>query len=306
MNAGLEQVVTSDQVVTPKRTAKRVPSKPKSGARTGPTAATPACRRIDWVPFFTARRILEERFQSSLEEIAVWISFGADAGGLDGYLDAPMHEGAEPTDLATLPRCSFDELKADVELLPHLVCAYFDRDALKAFAPRERYLTFQQALRLLLPLAGDDRLAQALLRARTAVGELVALHPITVVTQHTHGHGDDPAYAKLEDGMFQASAIEKLIDSNFPDSKTTYRQGESTSERDKRLQARAKKLFEDGLKQKPSKRHSKNYVCKLIYQEEQSRSEVTFDRLMRVVLKPKSSIEVPAPAAFPNLFSKKS
>ncbi len=244
--------------------------------------ANPEVDRVDWVPFPEAQRVLERRHQATREEIAIWVFLGAGAGGLDGHLDAPMYAGA-----ATPPLCLFDELRDEAELLPHLMRAYFDRAALEAFVPGERYVTYQQAVEELLPFASDQASACALLRARAVSGELDALHPMTVVTQHCHGHGADPRYAPLEKGMFAKSAIEALIASNFPGAKTTYLAKETHGERDRRLQARAEELYQEGLGQKPPAKYRKNKLCTLIFEEEKTRSKVTFDRLQRLIRKPK-------------------
>ncbi len=237
---------------------------------------------IDWLPFPEASRILERLHQATREEIAIWVFLGAGAGGLDGYLDAPMY-GVD----ATPPRCSFDDLRDESELLLHLMRSYFDRAALEAFLPGGRYVTHEQAVEKILPFANDEASVRALLLARAESGELDALHPITVVTQHCHGHGVDPRYEPLEKGMFAKSAIDALIASNFPGAKTTYLAKETHEERDRRLQARAEELYQEGLGRKPPAKYRKNKLCTLIFEEEKTRSKVTFDRLQRIIRKPK-------------------
>src|SRR5689334_13376171 len=55
------------------------------------------------VQYLEARRILNSRLSATAEEIAVWVSYGSTAGGLDGYLLHNALPKGSPQDLDDEP-----------------------------------------------------------------------------------------------------------------------------------------------------------------------------------------------------------
>jgi hypothetical protein len=137
------------------------------------TETKQATEQPNFIPFPVAMRALAERLQATPEELAAWIWFGPEDGGLAAYTDA--------NELSDPPRFYYSYGYHDY-IAPLMAC-WFRHDDIMRFVPQERFMTGKQLM---------DRWSkvpylrvESYISAKIGEGMLMDFHPVTGSTQWT-------------------------------------------------------------------------------------------------------------------------
>ena len=161
-----------------------------------------------YVHYIVAKEFLEKKFKATAHEIAIWVWVGPQFGGINCYLDAPLHRNPE--------RFTFDDWPSgNQDYLSHLQHCFFLQSALDAFHPKERFIGYQN-LKERWSARCSEAEAIALIRAKAESGELDAVHPITGNTLGTPFGAIKYKRAPLEEGVFFLAIVEALEAECFP------------------------------------------------------------------------------------------
>ena len=84
-----------------------------------------------YIPYFVAKELLASRLQATPDEIAQWIFFGKDTGGLNAYRTKKFDNEPKPF--------NFND-KID-DYISQLLSVWFLRNEIEKFTPDIRYIT---------------------------------------------------------------------------------------------------------------------------------------------------------------------
>lgn len=157
-----------------------------------------------------AFRLLAERIDATQEEIAAWVFFGPESGGLDGYIR--IHDGDD--DLANFRQFSFSEFEGEHDYRTPLTQSWFLRRAIEEFNPpeNERYLTGPALLQRWRNVPGTS--AAAYIRAKIEESTLMDFHPTCGGTQAAYQ--DDLELPPFEEALFSMEHIINIENEEFP------------------------------------------------------------------------------------------
>lgn len=159
---------------------------------------------IPFVPYPRAMRQLADRLQATPEELAAWIWWGPEMGGIAAYMNA--------NELDPPPRFSFPIGTDDFEYLPYIMGCWFREEDIQQFSPIERYITGQALLDRWR--AWPDLHAAAYIRAKIFESRLMEMHPLFGFTQGTAP--DDKRLPPMTIGLFALSEVKRIEDEDFP------------------------------------------------------------------------------------------
>lgn len=159
----------------------------------------------DYIPYPAALRDLNRRFGATAHEMAAWVFYGPDRGGLLAYVNA--------NELNPPPRFSyvmFMHGDNDWDYLSPLMRTWFKRADIASFEPTERYLTGEA---LIQRWSAQPGLAPAaFIQAKIHESRLGDLHPVLGVTR---AHTDDPIFPPLEKGIYELSRVRAIEAEDF-------------------------------------------------------------------------------------------
>lgn len=139
--------------------------------------------------------LLESRLITSVEEIAAWVFLSEKDGGLRCF-----REGGNANEYHRF----YFEPEMSVDYTAELAVCLFDIEELRAFQPKERFIT-GKALIELWQQDGQDR-PVAVIQRLVRSGKLTDLHPTRGATQACAS--DDSDLPELEVGLFSMKEIE--------------------------------------------------------------------------------------------------
>ncbi len=165
----------------------------------GDEADTPPVR---YLPYPKALHLLHERLEASPEELAAWIFYGPQGGGLAAYRNA--------NELRPAPRFHFEIMEGGDYLELMMSCWLVESDV-RTFEPAERYILGKALIERWSATPGIR--AEAYIRAKIAESRLGDLHPLFGITQ-----GSDPEDGELpplEEALFSLTEIERIEAGDF-------------------------------------------------------------------------------------------
>lgn len=152
---------------------------------------------VAYIPYLRAFKLLSARLSDTTpEELAAWVWWGPEHGGLAAYLNA--------NELEDPPRFhyGYSEEKDPDYIAPLMACWFSDED-IANFQPGDRYITGKALIERWSkePAIQPD----AFIRAKIEESQLSDLHPFF---GGTHGTFSDRDFAPpLESGLFPLSEI---------------------------------------------------------------------------------------------------
>ena len=163
--------------------------------------------KTQYVPYPTAFSPLNERFDTSPEEIAMWIWLGAHHNGLRAFVN--------PGALGAPPRFTFAGTDG-WDYVSKIMGCWFRLDDLEHFVPTNRYIRCDQLRERWRGKQGIDSDANldAFIRAKIVELRLDAISPITGPTQWEHP--GNPQWPPIESAMFRVAQIEEIEANDFP------------------------------------------------------------------------------------------
>jgi hypothetical protein len=200
-----------------------------------------------YIRYGSAIKCLRERLQATPEELAAWVFFGKEDGGLDAYLKA--------NELNPPPRFFYAHQTCCDYLGPLRYCWFQEAD-IEDFSPQERFIT---GAALLERWSHDPDLEPTqIITQMVQESRLMDIHPITGLTQ-AHG-SESEGFPPIEQGLFLLHQVEQIeMDEGFQglQSKASKHEladnlvpslEESPEERRSRLQDRANQLQNQSIK----------------------------------------------------------
>lgn len=170
-----------------------------------PVRIRDASAAIPFVAYPKAMGQLAQRLNATPEELAAWVFWGPELGGIAAYLNA--------NELDPPPRFSFPSAIGEVEYLPYLMRSWFMEEDLRQFVPKERFITGQALINRWGTRPGIH--AEAYIRAKIAESRLMETHPLTGFTQATDP--EDKDLPPMTSGLFALSDVEKVEEEDFPE-----------------------------------------------------------------------------------------
>lgn len=155
----------------------------------------------DFIAYPKAMNILHEKWRATPDELAMWILWGPEKGGIAAYLNA--NELNPPREFY------FAYFSGMEDYLAPLMSCWFHRDDIDRFEPADRYITGAELIERWGKHPGIR--PEAFIRAKIAESRLLDCHP-------TFGHtivscpDDNNNFPPLSAGLFSVSQIE-LIES---------------------------------------------------------------------------------------------
>ena len=150
-----------------------------------------------YVPYPKALRLLAERLTATPAEVAMWIFFGPEAGGLSAFLNA--------NELDPPPRFYFSiGCEDEFDYAAPLMACWFASDEIAKFLPSERYITGAALLNRWSGIPGV--LAEPYIVAKILESRLIDMHPITGTTQWS----EDGTWPAKESAIFCLSHVQTI------------------------------------------------------------------------------------------------
>lgn len=152
----------------------------------------------DFIGYHKTMNILEERWQATEEELAAWIFWGPEHGGIAAYIGA--FNPPEPFSFSYASPCR--------DYLPLLNRCCFRLDDIENFKPVGRYITGKVLFKRWGHVRGGP---SSFIRARIEESRLLPLHPTCGTTQGVfHESGADTLWPTLEEGLFLLEHVELI------------------------------------------------------------------------------------------------
>jgi hypothetical protein len=159
---------------------------------------------IGYIAYPRAAAALKSRLGATPEEIAAWIHFGPELGGLAAYRNA--------NELSPPPRFFYDILlQPDGDYLAPLAGCWFAQEDVEKFVPTERYITGAALLDAWESSAGN---ARVFITAKISESRLDCIHPIFGGTRELFGN--DEEFPPMEAGLFARSEVTRIADEDLP------------------------------------------------------------------------------------------
>lgn len=177
-------------------------------------APAPQYRRFDsqirYTPFPTAFEQLRQRLDATREELAAWVFFGPEGGGIAAY-QAPRKWNPQALILRTKndfipPKRFFFDIFLGEDYVAPLMSCWFDEDEILAFKPQDRFIT---GLALIKRWQRHSHIKpEAFVSAKIAESRLIDIHPILGRTQA--GFPEQHWLPPLETGLFSLGDVESI------------------------------------------------------------------------------------------------
>lgn len=168
-----------------------------------PANASHTPGKPEYIAYPKAMRLLAECLEATPEELAAWVFFGPETGGLVAYLNA--------NELDPPPRFYYANFIGNHDYIAPLMSCWFIAEEIASFKPTERYLTGKALIERWSK--HPDIQSEAYILAKIRESRLMDCHPIYGGTEATYsGRGSFPP---LETGLFAISHIEEIEASDF-------------------------------------------------------------------------------------------
>ncbi len=161
-----------------------------------------APQKPEYIHWLTARETLVTRWDTTPQEIAIWVWLDQVGRGLRGYRDA--HANNEPQ------KFSFPQWDDDLDFLTELMHCSFLRGDLKTFIPSTRYLTFPQVVERWKPRLPKEADVVALLEAQAKIGGLESFNSLTGRSGMHMWEGTKADFPEREAGVFSRPEVEAI------------------------------------------------------------------------------------------------
>jgi hypothetical protein len=169
--------------------------------------AMPASETVRYVAYPKALHELKVRLKATPDELAAWVLMGPSHGGIAAYLNA--------NELNPPKRFHFGVgvgSEQDFDYLTPLMGCWFREDELRAFSPKDRYLTGKVLVERWSGIPGIQ--PEAFISAKIRESRLLDLHPITGGTQATDIGNE--GFPPLTSGLFLLQEVEAIEAADFP------------------------------------------------------------------------------------------
>ena len=168
-----------------------------------------ATAQTKYVPYAVAFDILGDKYEATIEEIAMWIFCGKNDHGLDAFLNA--------NEMTVPSRFNFD-CWDDFDYQSHLMACWFDADEIKAFVPKERYISGDTLVERWKDRSGIK--VVAFIRAKIRESRLMGIHPISGATQWNYV--DSTSYPAKETAIFSLLEVKEIEAADFGIEETAF------------------------------------------------------------------------------------
>ncbi|SEN91389.1 hypothetical protein SAMN05216404_108121 [Nitrosospira multiformis] len=231
--------------------------------------------RPDYIPYAKAMRLLAERIGATPEEMAAWIFYGPELGGLRAYEHA--HEFADPWVFSyavrTHPRISEDYVSPLMNL-------WFLKEEIINFYPSERYITGKKLIEEWSKQPGIE--PKVYIMAKIRESRLTGFHPICGITGAGCSLlGVDP---RIETAFFPVSEIEEIETLDFGNDECN-RESEHKQpghlNHDLKMQKRANEIAAELKKKTPGRVSTRDEVAKKLAAELGMTSETVLRRIRK-------------------------
>ena len=158
-----------------------------------------------YLPYPKALKILARRYNATREDIAGWVLYGPELGGLAAYETV--------TGLVDPPRFNYGYYtgNAKADYLSLLMLCWFNAEEIARFNPVEKYITGNMLIERWGEQLGIE--PRTFIVAKIRESRLLDCHPIFGMTQMFFFEGD--LFPPLETGLFALSQIEEIERSDF-------------------------------------------------------------------------------------------
>ena len=228
---------------------------------------TASVKQTNFIPYLRAIKELQNRLNTSPEELAAWIFMGASEGGIAAYVNA---NELDPPPAFTYKLGNDD----DFDYISPLMTCWFDMDDIANFQPADRFITGTALLERWRDV--PNIVPDAFIKAKIAESRLFDIHPITGNTQGSHP--DDNSLPSLESALFILEHVETIELEEF--GKQYFL---NTTDRDKALQHSANVLAEQWKKDGRKHIVKRDVATALATSDEWK--EMTTDRIERIIRK---------------------
>lgn len=166
-----------------------------------------------YIPYVRALARWAERLDATPEEVAAWVYFGPEAGGLAAYLNA--------NELDPPPRFFYGTMflpqRTDWDYVAPLMSCWFREEDVESFEPTNRYLTGET---LKAEWANVPGLRfEAFVAAKVRESALLDIHPIMNSTQATEV--GDETYPPVSSALFLRAEVRRIEMEEFGWSETS-------------------------------------------------------------------------------------
>ena len=155
-----------------------------------------------YIPYVRAVARWAERFDATPEEVAAWVYFGPDAGGLSAYLNA--------NELDPPPRFFYGTAllpqEKDWDYVEPLMSCWFRETDVESFEPLSRFITGDQLVKRWAHVPAIR--VEAFIAAKVRQGALSDIHPITHSTRASKAGND--VFPPLMTALFDVTAVAQV------------------------------------------------------------------------------------------------
>ncbi|MBS0587659.1 MAG: hypothetical protein JSS37_06810 [Proteobacteria bacterium] len=185
------------------------------GARGG--ASTAENPPIRYIAYPKAMKLLNERLDTTPEELAAWIFMEPRLGGIAAYTNA--------NELNPPPLFNFGYSNGEENYLALLMFCWFNEDDIANFQPVERYITGQA---LIERWSKQPHIKpKDFIIAKICESRLQDIHPTFGLTSASSSEGIE--FPPIESGLFNLSEVNDIEEEDFEIKPTTHGKGNETS-----------------------------------------------------------------------------
>lgn len=177
-----------------------VPDRTKSASSSaGASAQTSA----NFIAYPKAMQFLADRLNATPEELAAWIFYGAECGGLSAYTNA--------NELSPPPQFFYGYHDGAEDYIAPLMACWFKEEDIVNYQPDERYITGNALIERWSKQPGIKPIA--FIRAKIAESRLMDMHPTFGGTEATFS--EMGSFPPLETGLFAMSHVRAIEEEDF-------------------------------------------------------------------------------------------
>jgi len=168
--------------------------------------ATPPASPVRYIAYPKAMGLLAKRLGATPEELAAWVFYGREIGGLAAFLNGNELDPPPP-----FGYCLCVNAGNYSDYISPLMGCWFREDEIAQFEPAERYITGEALIARWSKLPGIQ--AKAFIQAKITESRLLDMHPITGMTR-----GSNPEASTcppLEMALFNVAHVEAIEAEDF-------------------------------------------------------------------------------------------